>query len=384
MVGRFIEEKDIGFEEDSTSEGELHLPSSRKGTDGSLLTFTSETDSLEDISALLLSLENTGILDNERDDRVLGLVTIDIVLDVESSDLVGRRETFDLTVVDGSHEGRLSRSVSSTESVSVSTLETKGSGVEENLGTVGEREGTVTEIFTLLLIGESLDGLSLVGSGSLENILDDTDGRVGADRVRKGEGNVRNESRLPLGRLPVTGVAEMGSELSGVIDERGRFVEVGSRVDLSDGSDKSGSGFLRGDVARRREVGSVTGAVGGLTKGLDGLDDDTTSLWVTDSLLDLDETGKKFGDEGSDSVFVVDEFGHVVDNDSDLSDGSGELLGKTTGEEGSHESEGRRVDFLNESGSGKELDSLGGLLDGVDKRVATDGIGLSATNQKSD
>ena len=144
MVGRFIEEKDIGFEEDSTSEGELHLPSSRKGTDGSLLTFTSETDSLEDISALLLSLENTGILDNERDDRVLGLVTIDIVLDVESSDLVGRRETFDLTVVDGSHEGRLSRSVSSTESVSVSTLETKGSGVEENLGTVGEREGTVT------------------------------------------------------------------------------------------------------------------------------------------------------------------------------------------------------------------------------------------------
>ena len=370
MVGRFIEEKDIGFEEDSTSEGELHLPSSGERSDSGFLTFASETDSLENLTALVFSLEDTLVLDDERDDRVLSLVTVDIVFDVESSDLVGGRETFDLTVVDSPHEGRLSRSVTSTESVSVSTLQSEGSGVEENLGTVGEREGTVTEILSLLLIGESLDGLTFIGSRLLENVLDDTDGGVGADRVRKGEGNVRNESRLPLGRLPVASVAEVSSELSGVVDERGGSVEVGSGIDLLDSLEETGSEFLGGEVTRRREVGSVSGALGGVSESLDGLDNDTTSFGVTDGVLDLDETGKEFRDERTDSVFVVDELGHVVDDDSDLTDSSGELLGKTSGEKGSHEGESRSIDFLNESGSGKKLDGLGSLLDGVDERVA--------------
>jgi len=100
VVGGLIEEEDIGLEEDGASEGELHLPSSGEGSDGGLLALGGEADGLEDGAALGLGLEDTLVLDDERDDGVLGLVSVDIVLDVEGADLVGRRESLNLSVVD--------------------------------------------------------------------------------------------------------------------------------------------------------------------------------------------------------------------------------------------------------------------------------------------
>jgi hypothetical protein len=100
VVGGLIEEEDIGLEEDGASEGELHLPSSGERSDGGLLALGGEADGLEDGAALGLGLENTLVLDDERDDGVLGLVSVDIVLDVEGADLVGRRESLNLSVVD--------------------------------------------------------------------------------------------------------------------------------------------------------------------------------------------------------------------------------------------------------------------------------------------
>lgn len=384
MVRRLIEEKDVGFEEDRTRERELHLPSSRERTDRGLLTLASETDSLEDLAALVLSLEDTLVLDDERDDRVLRLVSVDIVLDVEGADLVGRREALDLSVVDRAHERRLSRSVTSTKSVAVSTLETEGGRVQENLGTVREREGTVTEVLSLLLVGERLDSLALVLGRLLEDVLDDAAGRVGADRVGERERDVGNEGRLPLGGLPVARVAEVRGELSSVVDEGRRHVEVRGRVDLLDGLNDTGSELLGGRVAGRGKVGSVTGALGSVAEGLDRLNDDTTRFGVTDGVLDLDETGEELGDEGTDRVLVVDELGHVVNDDGDLTDRGSELLGETTREEGSHEGEGRGIDLLDEGRRGEELDRLGGLLDGVDERVAVgrgDHVSLGAREQ---
>lgn len=100
MVGGLIEEENIGLEENGASESELHLPSSGEGSDGGLLALGGETDGLEDLAALGLGLEDTLVLDDERDDGVLGLVSVDIVLDVEGADLVGRRESLNLSVVD--------------------------------------------------------------------------------------------------------------------------------------------------------------------------------------------------------------------------------------------------------------------------------------------
>lgn len=100
MVGGLIEEEDIGLEENGASEGELHLPSSGEGSDSGLLALGGEANGLEDGAALGLGLEDTLVLDDERDDGVLGLVSVDIVLDVEGADLVGRRESLNLSVID--------------------------------------------------------------------------------------------------------------------------------------------------------------------------------------------------------------------------------------------------------------------------------------------
>jgi hypothetical protein len=58
----------------------------------------------------------------------------------------------DLAVGDGAHEGRLSGTVLTAETVAVATLETEGSGVEQDLGTISERELAVAKILALLLI----------------------------------------------------------------------------------------------------------------------------------------------------------------------------------------------------------------------------------------
>lgn len=195
----------------------------------------------------------------------------------------------------------------------MTTLETKGSGVEENLGSVSEGERAVTEVLSLLLVVEDLDGLALLESGLLEDVLDDGDGLVGADLVGEGERNVGDERRLPLGGLKVASVDEVGGEGGDVVDERRLLVELGGLVNLAEGADDDGGREGGGLELHGGKVGSVSlGEVSDVAEGLDRLDDDTTGLGVSNSLLDLDEAGEELGKEGADGVLVVDELGHVV------------------------------------------------------------------------
>ncbi len=116
------------------------------------------------------------------------------------------------------------------------------------------------------------------------------------------------------------------------------------------GDEVGGEVRTLGDL-ERWEVGTVTlWDLSDITKGLDGTVNDTTSFWVSDGLGDLDETWEELGDERSDGVLVIDELGHVVSDDSNLSlDGGGSLV-KTSRKKRSHEGEGRSIDFGNEGG----------------------------------
>lgn len=195
----------------------------------------------------------------------------------------------------------------------MTTLETEGGGVEENLSSVSKGERAVAEVLSLLLVVEDLDGLTLLEGGLLEEILGNGDGRVGADLVGKGEGDVGDEGRLPLGGLEVASVDEVGDERGNVVDERGLLVELGGLVDLLDAADNDGGRKGGGLVLEGGKVGSVSlGKVSDVTEGLDRLDDDTAGLGVSNGLLDLDEAGEELGKEGADGVLVVDELGHVV------------------------------------------------------------------------
>lgn len=50
------------------------------------------------------------------------------------------------------HKGGLSGTVLTTETVTRASLETKGSGVEQNISTISQRELAVAKIFALLFI----------------------------------------------------------------------------------------------------------------------------------------------------------------------------------------------------------------------------------------
>ena len=97
MVGRLVEQEDVGLEEHRTGERELHLPATRERADGLSLALVGEADGRERLDGPLASRLDTLIgADELQNGGVPGAV--DVVLDVEGADLVGGREALDLAV----------------------------------------------------------------------------------------------------------------------------------------------------------------------------------------------------------------------------------------------------------------------------------------------
>ena len=96
MVGRLIEQEDVGLEEHSAGKRELHLPTTRERTNSMSLTNIIETDGTKSLDDLLARSLDTLIAEDELENRDGLLGTIDIVLDVEGADLVRGREALNL------------------------------------------------------------------------------------------------------------------------------------------------------------------------------------------------------------------------------------------------------------------------------------------------
>ena len=97
VVGRLIEKQDVGLEEHGARKGELHLPATGQGADSLLLALIVEADGGEGLNNLRLAGLDTLVAEDELQDRGVLLAAVDVVLDVEGADLVGRREALDLT-----------------------------------------------------------------------------------------------------------------------------------------------------------------------------------------------------------------------------------------------------------------------------------------------
>lgn len=348
MVGRLVEQQDIGSEQDGSGKGELHLPSTGERADGVLLLSLIETDRLKGRSDLLGSTEKSLVSKDPVDNGDLLLGTIDIVLNVESSDLLGRWETFDLVVHDGVHEGRFTGTVSTTETVSVSSLQSHVGVVEQDLGTVGQVELlNVTEILTLLLVVE-FDLVALLLIGLLLEQLSD-----GRERVvrRKGELDVGWEGSLPGLLVKVVGVDERSGKDTSVGESRVGLLD-GSTTVLLDEGDKVGGEVRTLLDLERGQVGTV--GIGGdftdSSQGGDGSVGDGSCFRVGNGLGGLDQSRQELGQERSDSVLRVDQLGHVVGNDADLSLGGGGSLIETSGQERSDKGDCRGSNFGNEGG----------------------------------
>jgi hypothetical protein len=172
-----------------------------------------------------------------------------------------------IPVLDRTHERRLAGTVLAAKTVTTTTLEAEDGSVKQNLGTVGERELAVAQVFALLLVLGGDVILSVVGRRLDHPLLRDSRGL----RLLGQEANVRRE-RGPLGRVEVLGVDHVRGEVRGVDglggSDRREGLDVGLLVDRNeDGAEVAGVRLLD-----RAEVGAVAGGwdVTDLAEGGDG------------------------------------------------------------------------------------------------------------------
>jgi hypothetical protein len=287
------------------------------------------------------------------------------VLDVESSDLVGWRETVDLVVDDGVHQGRLSGTVSTTKTVSVTSLESHTGVMQENLGTVGQVELlNVAEILTLFLVVK----LDLVTLGLVGLLLEQFSDSGKSIVRRNGELGVGGDSSLPSLLVVVVGVDERSSQDTSVGETRVGLVDRLVTV-LSEQRDVFGGNVVTFRDLERREIGSVRlgGDLSDSSEGGDSSASNSSGLGVGNSLESLDQSREQLGQEWSDSVLGIDKLGHVVGDNTDLSLGGSGSLVETSDEKGSNERNGGGSDFGNEGGGGKKDNGLGDLFDRVEE-----------------
>jgi hypothetical protein len=117
----------------------------------------------------------------------------------------------DLPVGDGPHEGRLSGTILTAQTVAVATLETECGSVEEDLGTVSQRELAVAKVFAFFFIFWDFIVLCAF-SRRTDNPLTSC-----IDRFRDGGNEAQEGSKsIPLGNVKVLGVDEVGSKVRGV------------------------------------------------------------------------------------------------------------------------------------------------------------------------
>lgn len=156
-----------------------------------LLTETSRSQGLDD---LLLATLDTLVSQDEDESGGVGFGTIDIVLDVECVNFVRGGETFNLAVGDGTHDGRLSDTIPTTETITETTLETGGSGIEQDLGIISKRELAVTKILTLFFVFSITSFAVMLGRGLDSPVVEDGD-RVAVSRLLHKERSERSPFR---------------------------------------------------------------------------------------------------------------------------------------------------------------------------------------------
>jgi hypothetical protein len=358
MVGGLVEEQNIGLLEHSTRKRELHLPSSGKGGDGTVVHVVGETELVE--SGLDFVLGNADanrleLLQGPGNNGLLSVRGVEIVLNVDGLDLALLGETLDLLVVDSTHEGGLSGTVGSEETVTLTTLQTEMGLVKQNLGTVGQVECAVAEVLALLLI--RLDNVGLHGLG--QSLLAEVLGDVLSLLLANEDSDEGTGVSLPVETLVVLLVDELTTDGTNVVDNRSETL-----VDLELGwhniLELAGNG---GNVTILGQLGDL--AVLNVTdtdKSVETLAGLLTSLGVSQVVVVLLKRRHQLGQESGNNLGILDKLAHVVDNDSSLTLDGSLALNETTLEQGNHDGKGGLVDVSDESGGTEQVNGLGDVL----------------------
>lgn len=386
VVGGLVEQENIGGLKDGTAQSELHLPTTREGANGAIELGLLEAELVDklvtDLSLNGVETDLLQLLDGPARDSQLGIGGVKVVLDVDGLDLILLGEALELLVVDSAHEGGLAGTVGAEKTVTLTTLQTKVGLVEQNLGTVGEGEGTVAKVNTILLIGGNLISGSSLGGGLLAEAL----GNVLGLGLTGNSDDVGGAVLDPGSVVGVLLVNELTGDGTDVVDDRlGLLDDV--LGDLLLGKDLLEDGGDGGDVTSSGDLGDL--AIDDVTdtgQGFESLLGLLTGLGVGEGLVVLVQGGQHLGQEGSDDVGVLHELTHVVDNDGGLTLDGSLTLDETTVKKGNHDGEGRASHVSNESGGTEQVNGLGdvlGLGDTLDE-LGNETLNILVDNETAD
>mmetsp|Transcript_21464 Transcript_21464/g.36688 ORF Transcript_21464/g.36688 Transcript_21464/m.36688 type:complete len:1064 (-) Transcript_21464:37-3228(-) len=308
VVGRLVEQQQLGLLKHRAREREAHAPAAREGADGAEDELVLEGARAHHVDDLLLglaravvhALDHRVVVDELPADAV-GVGGRDVALDVDGADLLG--EALDEVGGDRAHQRRLARAVGADKAVALAALELEARVVQQHAVAVGEREGAVAQHgevvvvlhFLLLDAGTELGGALLEEALGVDNRLGLRDDRleVRHDHVHVARAARREERRGHL-RDPLRDLV--------------RVVRVAGE-DLGDDSlDLDGRALdLDRLVLAERHLDRVERL---LVLGAD--------LGHGDLLGVALELGDELGSEGGDVGRVVDELEHGVDDDGGL------------------------------------------------------------------
>ena len=358
VVGGLVEEQDIGLLKDGTSKRELHLPTTRKSSDRTLDLLSSEAELVQCLLNGRLVILDTNIaelLHGPANDSHLSIGGVQVVLDVDSLDLVLLGEALDLLVVDSAHEGGLSGTVRSEKTVTLTTLQTEVSLVKQDLGTVGQVECAVAEVLALLLIRLR----NVLSDRGGERLLAEVLSNVLALLLANEDGNEGTGVSLPVEGLVVLLVDELPTDGTNVVNDRGELV-VELVLGRKDRLEVAGNG---GDVTVPLKLGDLAVLDSTDTdEGVETLAGLLTSLGIGKVVVVLLKSGHELGQESSDNLGVLDKLAHVVNDDGSLTLDGSLALNETTLKKRNHDSQGRLVDVSDESGGTEQVNGLGNVL----------------------
>mmetsp|Transcript_14470 Transcript_14470/g.27591 ORF Transcript_14470/g.27591 Transcript_14470/m.27591 type:complete len:882 (+) Transcript_14470:386-3031(+) len=362
VVGGLIEQKNVCLLKHGTRQSELHAPSSRKGRHGVIrlgLAVGDEADRGEDAPDLILAdVQGLDLLVGEDvvDARQVRLLALNVGLDEDGTDLGHVGEALHLVVRDGPHQRGLSGVISAQETVTLTTLQLHLGVVEQNLGTVREGELAVAQLLgvvVLVLLLGNFEHLLAHDAGGLGDVL----GLLVVEEALE----LRRDELLPLQVLHEGQVHHARGDDGGVVD---------------DGLERLGRLGADGLLELLGHLGGVAadrdGLVGEALEALelaDGVLGHLTGLGVSDAGGVRLEGGEEEGKEGSGVEGIVDELGHVVDDDGRLTLGGSLLLAEAAEQQRHNHGKGGALDGLDKGNSGHLVHDFGHLLrlgDGLD------------------
>mmetsp|Transcript_21178 Transcript_21178/g.43569 ORF Transcript_21178/g.43569 Transcript_21178/m.43569 type:complete len:249 (+) Transcript_21178:1745-2491(+) len=248
----------------------------------------------------------------------MGLFSLNIGFDEHSLDLGNIRESFDLVIGDGSHQSGLTTVVASKKTVVLSTDELHLGVVKENLCTVSQSEGAVTQFLGILII--------IVIIRDFHRFL-------------------TFDTNLFDGLVSSSLVEVKGSELTKVLGPLQILHEFQVHQGGGDGAHKlndgqfSAFGILRAKFLLEELFGLADIATDGSVlfgQSLQSLQlsnssfSDRTSLGVGNGFGIALQGRKEERQERSGVEWVVDKLGHVVNNNGSLTFGGGGLFAQSS------------------------------------------------------